>query len=80
MYTHGSRKGYCQAQPKPKSKLEAEMAIFQLSLPPSHQPIHPPIRTSLDLASDNITAKSKVAYLSGKQLNPIIANLDHHQA
>ena len=39
MYTHGSRKGHCQAQPKPKSKLEAEMAIFSIvttTHPPSH--------------------------------------------
>ena len=49
----------CQAQPKPKPKLEAEMAIFSIVTT-----THPPIRTSLNLASDNITAKSKVAYLS----------------
>ena len=53
---------YCQAQPKPKPKLEAEMAIFSI-VTTTHKPTQPPIRTSLDLALDNITAKSKVAYL-----------------
>ena len=53
---------YCQAQPKPKSKLEAEMAIFSI-VTTTHQDTHPPIRTSLNLALDNITTKSKVAYL-----------------
>ena len=42
-----------------KHKLEAEMAIFSIVTT-----TQPPIRTSLILASDNITAKSKVAYLS----------------
>ena len=46
---------FCQAKPK----LEAEMAVFSIV-----NTIYPPIRTSLNLASDNITAKSKVAYLS----------------
>ena len=49
----------CHARPKPKPKLEAEMAIFSIITT-----TQPPIRTSLNLASDNITAKSKVAYLS----------------
>ena len=31
----------------------------------THPVIHPPIRISLNLASDNITSKSKVAYLFG---------------
>ena len=51
--------------------------FFQLSLPPSHPPGNPP--THLDkFKSDNIIAKSKVAF--GSFLNPIIADLDQHQA
>ena len=49
----------CQAQPKLKPKFEADMAIFSIVIT-----IQPPIRTSLNLVSDNITATSKVAYLS----------------
>ena len=45
---------------------------FNFTRPPTKQPTqhpsnpapHPPIRTSLYLASDNVTANSKVAYLS----------------
>ena len=53
---------FCQAQPKPKCKLEAEMAIFSI-VTTTHPATHPPIRKSLNLASNNITAKIKVANL-----------------
>ena len=50
-------KQYCQAQPKPKLKIDAEMAIFSIVTTTQH----PPIWKSLNLALNNITVKSKVA-------------------
>ena len=59
---------FAKLSPSPSQSLRLRGLYFQSSLPPSHPPIHlpsqPPIRTSLNLASDNITAKSQVAYLS----------------
>ena len=47
----------CHARPKPKPKLEAEMAIFSIITT-----TQPPIRTSLNLALDNSQKQS--TYLS----------------
>ena len=47
------------AKLSPSPSLRLRWLYFQMSLPPTQ----PPIRTSLNLASDNITVKSKVACL-----------------
>ena len=44
--------------PKPQPQLGAEVVIF-----PVNPTTQPPTRTSLNLASDKVTAKSKVVYL-----------------
>ena len=59
---------FAKLSQSPSRSLRLRWLYFQLSLPPTHpathHSTHPAIRTSLNLASDNITAKRRVVYLS----------------
>ena len=49
---------FAKLSPKPQPQLGAEVVIF-----PVNPTTQPPTRTSLNLASDKVTVKSKVVYL-----------------